>query len=345
MRIHRCVALLSLLALASGCGTTPPILLHQRGSTIWVMADDGTKAKSVVAGRLPRWNWTGWTHFAYWVQAPPVAGQTVGTVHVAEWDGGKQAVVNATAITDATAGEHFAWSRDGLWIVFESHRDGNWEIYKVRRDGTQLQNLTNSPSSADREPAWARPGPTNGKIAFVSNRTGNRDLFVMDENGSGLVNFTGWIPGLDNKPDGGDDFAPTWASDGDRIAFVGTHEAWANFTPQIYLTSVSQPGSLLVVSDASAGAYDHPRWVDANTVVFFGGGPGGGLWRYDMKGATNTRTLLSGGAGLVGWQYSSDPAEVYVGTSQGIEAYWWNVPGQQRLVGPGLNPCRDGDCH
>jgi hypothetical protein len=339
----RAVAATAIALAVAGCPPGKPNLLHQRGASVWIMDGAGKNAKSIAPGTTPRWIWAGRTHFAYFVPAPPVGAQSVGTLHVVTWDDAKQSVVSDVAVTDATAGDHFAWSRDGLWLVFESYRDGNWEIYKVRRDGSQLTNLTKAPAAKDREPAWARPGPVNGKIAFVSDRDASRDLFVMDENGGGLANLTAAIPGLDGKPDGGDDFAPTWASDGDRIAFVGTHQAWSNYLPQVYLTTVSQPGSLAVLSDTAAGAHLAPTWVDTNTLLYLGAYSGGKLWRHELK--TGTRTAIAGNVGGGAGQCTADAVELFVGTPQGqIEAVQWHT-GQKRLVGPGFNPCNGGDCH
>jgi len=328
-----------LIMFCAGCATTfPPTLLHERTSTIWIMDESGNRAKSIVAGTMPKWIWGTKTHFAYFVQAKPsVATHRRGILYVIEWDGTNQSIVGKpVAVTDSEAGEHFAWSRDGQWLVFESYRDGNWEIYKVRRDGSALTNLTNSPLSQDTEAAWTHAGESNGKIAFVSNRTGNRDIYVMDENGQGLLNLTGNIPGLNGAPDKGDDWGPVWASNADQIAFIGTHEAWGNFSPQIYVTAVSQPGSLLAISDQNAGSFWMPAWEGSESLFYTTVGSGSPqVLRRDMK--TGKREVLAN-LGIAGDQYAVNARFLFIGTSQGIQAVEWHLPGTVYPVGPGLNP-------
>jgi Tol biopolymer transport system component len=253
-----------------GCNQTiPPTLLHERGSTIWIMDDTGGRAKSIINGSMPKWIRGTKTAFAYFVEKrPSVSTHRRGILYVADWDNGNQVIAgNPVAVTYSDAGVHFGWSCDGQWLVFESYRDGNWEIYKVRRYGTNLTNLTNNPAE-DTGPAWTNAGEQNGKIAFVSKRTGDKDIYVMDENGQGLANLTDFICGMSGQLDKGDDWGPVWASDADHIAFVGTHQAWGNFSPQIYLTMVSQPHSLLTVSNPSLGSYSMPLWEGSEALFY-----------------------------------------------------------------------------
>ncbi len=72
-------------------------------------------------------------------------------IYVMDADG-----TNVRQITTQT-GFWPAWSSDGEHIAFASFRDGNKEIYVIHADGTGEENLTNSPTTDDTEPAWTRP--------------------------------------------------------------------------------------------------------------------------------------------------------------------------------------------
>ena len=52
-----------------------------------------------------------------------------------------------------------------------------------------------------------------GKIAFASDRDGNFEIYVMDADGGGQLRLT-------ENP--AEDYSPTWAPDGSRLAFVST---------------------------------------------------------------------------------------------------------------------------
>jgi len=299
------------------------------------MDDVGKRAKSIVPGTMPKWISGTATHFAYFVEKQPsINNRTRGVIHVAEWNSANQSLVgNPLPVTDSAAGEHFAWSQDGQWLVFESYRDNNWEICKVRRNGKDFANLTKNPAADETDPDWAHGGTK--KIAFVLDKGGNRDVCVFDENGQGFVNLTINVPGLDAKPDNGDDWGPVWASDGDLIAFVGTHQAWGNYIPQIYVTSIATLGSLIVVTKPSEGVFEMPMWEGSQSLFYTTYG-GSQILRYDL---TTRKNEVVAALAIAGQQYAIDPKFLFVGTQSGdIRAVEWNRPGTIYTVGPGGNP-------
>jgi hypothetical protein len=334
---------IAVLLILTGC-SFPPSLLHQRASTgtpgdeIWIMDDAGKNAKFITKGTVPQWIWGGRTYFAFLRRGKPCDpnwATICGTLYVAEWNGTKQAMIgNPKAITGPDSGENFAWSRDGQWLVFESVRDGNWEIYKIRRDGTGATNLTKNPAR-DIQPDWTHNGAQNGKIAFVSDRTGNRDIFVMDDNGGNLADLTKDIPDMNNNPDDGDDWRPKWATNADSIAFVGTHRAWGNSTPMIYLTTVSVPGSLAVVSDLTVGGNKLLGWEGSQNIFF---ASSKGITKYDVK--TGKRDVLTAQYAAIGNQHAIGARFLYLGTNNGIKAVEWSFNNKVHDVGPGFNPDR-----
>ena len=103
-------------------------------------------------------------------------------------------------------------------IAFASNRDGNAEIYVMDNDGGNQQNLTNDPH-ADASPSWS---PDGKQITFVSRRDGHvidgfptYEIYVMDNDGGNQQNLTN---------DSHDDWYPSWAPDGEQIAFVSRRD-------------------------------------------------------------------------------------------------------------------------
>jgi Tol biopolymer transport system component len=111
-----------------------------------------------------------------------------------------------------------AWSPDGRWIAFQSRPRASVEtvteaVYVVRPDGSGLRRLTDATTS-EGFPAWS---PDAAKIAYSA---GER-LWVMNADGSNPVQLADCsLPCVA-------DFAPTWADDGRRIAFLRQGEGGA----------------------------------------------------------------------------------------------------------------------
>jgi Tol biopolymer transport system component len=56
-------------------------------------------------------------------------------------------------VSDANDG-HPWFSRDGLWLLFESDRSGNWEIYKMHLPSRAVTQLTDDPRYVSTRPRW-----------------------------------------------------------------------------------------------------------------------------------------------------------------------------------------------
>jgi TolB protein len=147
-------------------------------------------------------------------------------------------------------------SPDGQWIVFESHKldvEDNGTIVKYKIDGTiPYQNLTN-PDEDYRQPNWS---PTDDKILYQKFSGGQWDIWIMNSDGTNHQKVTrgsGDKTDASFSPDGqwvvyssnqfglefanlfitsvsegnairlthyeGYDGAPSWSSDGKKIAF------------------------------------------------------------------------------------------------------------------------------
>ena len=75
-----------------------------------------------------------------------------------------------------------AWSPDGQWIAFESSTAEDLDIWLMQPDGSGLQNLTNDPGYADREPAWS-PGGSEIALSRQSPFTGLGGIWVVSLDG------------------------------------------------------------------------------------------------------------------------------------------------------------------
>jgi Tol biopolymer transport system component len=102
----------------------------------------------------------------------------------------------------------FAVSRDGRWLVYDSHLAGNRDIYRVHLSGGEPDRLTDD-LEEDLMPSWS---PDGAEIAFQSRRHGTHDVFVVNGDGTNLRRVT-------SAP--GDERTPAWSPDGTSLAYAG----------------------------------------------------------------------------------------------------------------------------
>lgn len=177
------------------------------------------------------------------------------------------------------------FSPDGRRIAFSSARNGRGNIYTMNIDGTDIKRITSPAQGDDSFPMWSWDGT---KIAFNSTRddptcspTGllcKNEIYVMNADGSDVRRIT---------LNAADDYYPTWASDGRRLAFVSERDG----RPQIYTMNVD--GSNVVRITNSAGSDTWPAW-----------GPDGARIAYTSDRDTDDKhpeiyMMLANGAGSV----------------------------------------------
>ncbi len=112
-------------------------------------------------------------------------------------------------------------------LVVTTIRTGDTEIFVVDPDTGDAQNLTRSPTSEDRYPAWS---PDGSEVAFTSNRDGTFNLYVMDADGKNVRQLTHERPPAVC-------YFPSWSGDGKQIVF-GLDRAGKGF-----ICSVAPDGS------------------------------------------------------------------------------------------------------
>jgi len=75
----------------------------------------------------------------------------------------------------------------GYKLLVASFRTGDTEIFLVDPETGDARNLTRSPASGERYPAWSADGT---KVSFNSDRDGTYNLYVMDADGSNIRQLT-----------------------------------------------------------------------------------------------------------------------------------------------------------
>ena len=141
-----------------------------------------------------------------------------GAIGLVDLKSGKSKPVEITVAADLTEiRPHFqkisarmianaAISPTGQRAIFEAHG----EILSVPVEKGDIRNLTNSPSVADRNPAWS---PDGKSIAYFSDESGEYGLHIRNQNGLGDVTKIA----LGNPPSFF--YAPLWSPDNKKIVF------------------------------------------------------------------------------------------------------------------------------
>jgi tricorn protease len=106
--------------------------------------------------------------------------------------------------------QNVAISPTGARIVAEARGD----IYTVPAEKGDTRNLTRSPGSAERDPAWS---PDGKSIAYFSDASGEYQLYVRDQDGLQPPKV------IDLGPDASFFYAPHWSPDSKHIAFADKH--------------------------------------------------------------------------------------------------------------------------
>jgi eukaryotic-like serine/threonine-protein kinase len=132
----------------------------------------------------------------------------------------------STQITDFPREEFFpSLSPDGNTIVYARRTGNNWDIFSQRVGGINAQNLTESFSGDDTQPAFS---PDGAYIAFRSERDGG-GVFVMGASGESIRRLS----------ERGHAYNPAWSPDSQQIIYteerfrdprdrmVSPHRLWA----------------------------------------------------------------------------------------------------------------------
>lgn len=134
-----------------------------------------------------------------------IAGGTEHEVHITV-EGDEPALMPHLAKVSAEEIQNAGISPTGVRALFEAHGD----IFTVPAEKGDVRNLTNSSSSAEREPAWS---PDGRRIAYFSDASGEYKLYLRDQDGLKAPQV------IDLSAEPTYYYAPAWSPDSKRIAF------------------------------------------------------------------------------------------------------------------------------
>ena len=151
-----------------------------------------------------------------------LAYEQFGTIHLYDIPSATEHTVNITLDGDLPALiprlakvspesiVNSAISPTGVRALFEA----NGDIFTVPAQKGDVRNLTNSSTSAEREPSWS---PDGKHIAYFSDATGEYKLYIRDQDGLKPAQV------IDLGPKPTYYYAPVWSPDSTRIAYVDVH--------------------------------------------------------------------------------------------------------------------------
>jgi tricorn protease len=103
-----------------------------------------------------------------------------------------------------------AISPTGVRVVVEAHGD----IFTVPSEKGDTRNLTKTPGTAERDPAWS---PDGKSIAYFSDASGEYQLYIRDQDGLQPPKV------IDLGPDPSFFYSPHWSPDSKKIAYSDKH--------------------------------------------------------------------------------------------------------------------------
>ncbi len=153
------------------------------------------------------------------------------------------------------------WSPTGTHLLFASDRDGTRGLWRAAADGSDPQRWLGAPAGeSDDQPDWHRG---SGRIAFVRrDGQGVHRVHLANADGTGVFALTDATGAA--APERGD-FAPRFAADGARLAFV---RRLANGQQQLCVASVATAD--VEVWHSTAGSIDLPAFAPAGDRLFCG---------------------------------------------------------------------------
>ncbi|MCU0449362.1 MAG: hypothetical protein MUC97_05875 [Bernardetiaceae bacterium] len=159
-------------------------------------------------------------------------------------------------------------------LLITSVRTGDTEVFAVDPRTGDAQNLTRSPASEERYPAWS---PNGRQVVFTSNRGSDRqtyNLFIANADGSKVRQLT-------QLPAGSVVYWASWTADGKYIYFN------EGKTSQVCRVKPDGTGYQAVAEGRDAHVSPDGKWL-----VFTQQGPNGyGVWVMDTQGQNRRQVV------------------------------------------------------
>ena len=230
---------------------------------------------------------------------------------------------------DAGLEQEPALSPDGNYVAYSTEREGNLDIEILPLGGGNVTRIT-SHAADDSQPAWS---PDGSRLAFVSARE-RGDGLLVNPGGLGAISY--YV-----SSEGGDIFTipplggtatklvdrgayPTWAPDGDAIAFQSNRDGQS----RIWRVPSAGGQPVQLTSGDEPRQDFHPAWSPDGRWIAYGSLAGSvpGLYVVSADGGT-PRRLFPGVALTPAW--SADGSSLYFAsdrTATGGVLNLWSIP-------------------
>ena len=222
------------------------------GYRVYVMRSDGTGVVAVSPsegwGRYPSWSPDGDKLVFSYSPTADNTGDTVQGWGIIAVDLDDTRVFQA--LTPLAGSDHDPeWSPDGTSIIFTSHRtDPAGDLLLMDADGANVATFSGGAGS-QRQGTWS---PSGNAIAYSSQTSTSSgfDLFIQDVEADSARRVTNL----------GRAFAPTFSSNGKRLAFIGGYtEVDRKYEGLFYMTIPRQGGAETRLARADYW-YNTPSW-------------------------------------------------------------------------------------
>jgi hypothetical protein len=206
--------------------TGAELIAFSRGSDIFLVRPDGSKAKQLTSGIDPAWSADG-ARLAFVRSFCEEYYYCDSGLAVFDYRSIAGSVSWLTNEFDSSP----AWSPNGATVVFVR----NGALFQVKPDGTGLAPIP-TPTFVTSGVAWS---PDGGRLAFGCRSQSDDfdDICIMNKDGTGFARLT--AQGRSNSD-------PAWSPDGTQIAFVRVdYQTQRDSRPQSYIALMQSDGSSL----------------------------------------------------------------------------------------------------